>query len=968
MKKVKFISLLVAVIILLELCIIPMPTSKALSEEDLVISGGVTISKDSTIDQISEDYGTEPKLVTPSAFGGEMCTWYTGDYQNVLYVETNEDGVIMAAGAMSGDFQSNLYSAGDKVTGGTVNRFEGTVSTALITNYATGVIVYQKDLLTDEVVENYLREYVSKKQNYRKYIGQHAVIMLNNLLVYEGKSTRAEYNEDVFDKATKISETMSLSDYAEKNKKEPFLMQAGNDINYLTLYKELPNPLRPADGASLNEPNNTLKYAYITYGVYEDSSTSLGYGGGVTLYYVAEELFEPTNETGLTEEEQEKYEQAKAMYEKSLEEFNDGSYEEFEEEPQYEDLPLVAGKIKENKLQGSVDYLNAIRIGAGLSPVELNLEASNAAQHKAVLTRYLTINGISNPDSHFPPQPEGVSDEFYDTAQSFMTENLYSGDIIDSIAQALHDGQGDPIKAGHRYNLLDPDRTSFGIGYANGQSCHKLTSGGSSNIDMVAWPSIGITPTEAFYNGGYWTFKLYTNDYSIDMQTTVKVKCLNTNKEWIFNDRSAVDGNTFVRGSDMISFRSSDLDGENDYVYEITIENLMNEKTGTHEDYTYRSVFKSLTQETEIVYPTSISLEPSQISGVRGATQVIDVNFIPDNTTEVVTKWSSSNPNVATVNQYGEVTITGIGTATITAETLNGKKATCTVQGIDGIAGLKFEQEKYYIAETKSETLKVTEINGIPFDESEIKWSVSDSEVASIRNGIITIASGMAGKEITVTAEYGGKKATCQVVAITRYDQRPTFKVSVDTWPNRIEKGETMGIIFSQAEDNTHILKFECDIPYDANNLEVVKVEPLIDEITAEVTEPGNVHIKFSADDLIDINKDLVHITFKSITSNYSENDILPTNGIYYVLGDDEEQEATMQYMATIITLEQNLLKGDVNGDGVVGLYDAFQILRTVILGDGDLSEDEQYIMDYNDDGEVGLYDAFQFLRQVILS
>ena len=163
-------------------------------------------------------------------------------------------------------------------------------------------------------------------------------------------------------------------------------------------------------------------------------------------------------------------------------------------------------------------------------------------------------------------------------------------------------------------------------------------------------------------------------------------------------------------------------------------------------------------------------------------------------------------------------------------------------------------------------------------------------------------------------------------------------------------------------------MKFECDIPYDANNLEVVKLEPLIDEITAEVTEPGNVHIKFSADDLIDINKNLVNITFKSITRNYSENDILPTNGTYYILGDDEEKEATMQYMATIITLEQNLLKGDVNQDGVVGLYDAFQILRTVILGDGDLSEDEQYIMDYNDDGEVGLYDAFQFLRQVILS
>ena len=55
MKKAKLISVLVILIILLELCIIPIPTSKALSENDLVISGGGTISKDSTIDQISED-------------------------------------------------------------------------------------------------------------------------------------------------------------------------------------------------------------------------------------------------------------------------------------------------------------------------------------------------------------------------------------------------------------------------------------------------------------------------------------------------------------------------------------------------------------------------------------------------------------------------------------------------------------------------------------------------------------------------------------------------------------------------------------------------------------------------------------------------------------------------------------------------------------------------------------------------
>ena len=68
-----------------------------------------------------------------------------------------------------------------------------------------------------------------------------------------------------------------------------------------------------------------------------------------------------------------------------------------------------------------------------------------------------------------------------------------------------------------------------------------------------------------------------------------------------------------------------------------------------------------------------------------------------------------------------------------------------------------------------------------------------------------------------------------------------------------------------------------------------------------------------------------------------------------------------------IVEEKPNLLKGDVNKDGKVALYDAFRILRYVILGGDNLTEEQRYIMDYNDDGKVALYDAFRFLRQVIL-
>lgn len=66
------------------------------------------------------------------------------------------------------------------------------------------------------------------------------------------------------------------------------------------------------------------------------------------------------------------------------------------------------------------------------------------------------------------------------------------------------------------------------------------------------------------------------------------------------------------------------------------------------------------------------------------------------------------------------------------------------------------------------------------------------------------------------------------------------------------------------------------------------------------------------------------------------------------------------------ITVEEQRLKGDVNNDGNVTLYDAIKILRQAVLG-GDLSSDDLYVMDYNDDGKVTLFDAVKFLRQAIL-
>lgn len=67
----------------------------------------------------------------------------------------------------------------------------------------------------------------------------------------------------------------------------------------------------------------------------------------------------------------------------------------------------------------------------------------------------------------------------------------------------------------------------------------------------------------------------------------------------------------------------------------------------------------------------------------------------------------------------------------------------------------------------------------------------------------------------------------------------------------------------------------------------------------------------------------------------------------------------------TTITVTRGL-KGDVNNDGRVTLYDALQILKQAILK-WTQTENELWTMDYNDDGAVTLYDALKFLQKAIL-
>lgn len=691
MKKTKIaLSLILIITLQILMPLLNNVEAKIDSSSNILLkSKGVTITKTSKIEDIVKAYKTEAKLVTPSPFGGKTYTFYKGQYQDILYVETDNENNIISAGAISDDFESKLISHGEKTTG-TVYSMQGTFIDGWFEG-ATGAVVYNNDKLTRAKILDYYKEYTSNMNEYEKYYCQHAIIMINHYFVEDKEPVMLEFNEEVFDTLSRIKKNgKTVEDYANENKKSSYIQLMSRGGNSLTTYSMLPNPFELTDRAKDYSTSSDRRYAYLSFDIKEDDDGYFGHTASIDTYFVAKELIANTSkEIKLTDKEKQLHQNAKEQYKKSVETYNsDGSTSIYITEPQNENAPLVAGKIKQNKLEGTIGFVNAIRAGAALPLYEHSTELSDYAQHKSTLTTYISLKRYPNANPHFPSKPSEVSQDFYNKAQAGMGgENLYGGsNLITTITNALNDIYGDPVTCGHRYNIISPYFKYMGVGITDGQGTHKFSGGQGESFKgpVVAWPSEGVTPVEAF-TGGRWTCMINTG-YSLTDNTSVTVKRLNDDKIWNFNNNSEA-GTFFETNYGIITFSNKDLTWEDGFVYEITINNLQNTSTNKIENYTYRSVFASVYGDIQTVnYPKSINLKQSKLTASKGERIYLDTE-LDKNATEIALKWTTSNQKVAKVNQYGEITLLAPGTATITVTTLNGKKATCNITVLDYLAG-----------------------------------------------------------------------------------------------------------------------------------------------------------------------------------------------------------------------------------------------------------------------------------------
>ncbi len=193
---------------------------------------------------------------------------------------------------------------------------------------------------------------------------------------------------------------------------------------------------------------------------------------------------------------------------------------------------------------------------------------------------------------------------------------------------------------------------------------------------------------------------------------------------------------------------------------------------------------------------TGVTLDKTQVSLKAGDTSKLTATVSPETTTDKTVNWTSSNPQVATVDNNGTVTAVSVGEATITAK-CGSATATCKVTVIATPAASVI-LDKTQVSLKAGETSKLTAtVSPEDATDKTVTWSSSNTQVATVDNtGTVTAVS---VGEATITAKCGSATATCKVTVIAT----PAASVILDKTQVSLKAGETTKLTATVSPETT---------------------------------------------------------------------------------------------------------------------------------------------------------------------
>lgn len=162
----------------------------------------------------------------------------------------------------------------------------------------------------------------------------------------------------------------------------------------------------------------------------------------------------------------------------------------------------------------------------------------------------------------------------------------------------------------------------------------------------------------------------------------------------------------------------------------------------------------------------TITLDQTEVEVPIGETFTLTATIYPDNTTDKTITWSSSNQEVATVED-GVVTCVGLGEATITATTVNNLTANYLVK-VQPIWVESIEIDPSNVVAEEGDKIQLTAIV-LPENATDknIEWTSDNPSIAEVdENGLLSIKSQNVTTIHAKATDGSGVEGTCEVTGI----------------------------------------------------------------------------------------------------------------------------------------------------------------------------------------------------------
>ena len=216
-------------------------------------------------------------------------------------------------------------------------------------------------------------------------------------------------------------------------------------------------------------------------------------------------------------------------------------------------------------------------------------------------------------------------------------------------------------------------------------------------------------------------------------------------------------------------------------------------------------------------YPTSITLSKTTVFLPQGKAIELSATLVPADVKDKIITWTSSDKNVAYVNDKGKVVASNQGTTVITAASPGGAKATCTItvgQPLPESVSLNLTKLILEVGDLRYLRAAVTPDNA----QNSFTWTSSNTGVATVSNTGELKATGVGTAVITVSTS-NGKTATCDVQVLEK--GVPATSVTITPASLTLIEGRK-GTFTATIEPENVSNKF---ITWTSNNMKVATVD-----------------------------------------------------------------------------------------------------------------------------------------------